>query len=274
MTKAMAESADQVGNGPPEAAALRSEEAAVELRNVHYAIAGAPVLEGISFSVSRGEVFGVMGMSGCGKSTLLKLIMGLIRPTAGEVLIHGQNIAHLPERELNKIRRKIGMCFQYAALFDSMTVADNVAFGLRRHTDLDRSEIDEAVEECLDRVGLTGSEHAHPFELSGGMKKRVGIARAIAIQPEIMLYDEPSSGLDPIVASVIDELILHLADDLGVTSIVVSHQVRNLFSVADRVMMLYDRRVEQVGAPAAVAEGGTDIVRQFVHGRPTGPITV
>lgn len=251
-----------------------SEEAAVELRNVHYAIGGAEVLTDISFSVGRGEVFGVMGMSGCGKSTLLKLIMGLLSPDHGEVYIQGQNIAGLPEHELNRVRRKVGMCFQYAALFDSMTVAENVAFGLRRHTNLRRNEIEEAVADCLDRVGLTGSEDACPAELSGGMKKRVGIARAIAVEPEIMLYDEPSSGLDPVVASVIDGLILHLADDLGVTSIVVSHHVRNLFAVADRVMMLFDHRVEHVGTPQEIEEDGTDIVRQFVHGQPTGPIIV
>jgi phospholipid/cholesterol/gamma-HCH transport system ATP-binding protein len=215
-----------------------------------------------------------MGMSGCGKSTLLKLIMGLLRPDDGEVRIQGQDIAGLPERELNRVRQKVGMCFQYAALFDSMTVAENVAFGLCRHADLERNEIEEVVADCLDRVGLTGSEDACPAELSGGMKKRVGIARAIAVEPEIMLYDEPSSGLDPVVASVIDGLILHLADDLGVTSIVVSHHVRNLFAVADRVMMLFDHRVEHIGTPREIEEGGTDVVRQFVHGQPTGPIIV
>lgn len=233
-----------------------------------------PVLEDVSLSVKPGEVFGVMGMSGCGKSTLLKLVMGLIRPDRGQVRIQGRDIAGLSERELNEVRRKIGMCFQYAALFDSMTVAENVAFGLRRRRNLSRNEIHEVVADCLDRVGLTGSEDAYPAELSGGMKKRVGIARAIAVEPEIMLYDEPSAGLDPVVASVIDGLILHLADDLGVTSIVVSHHVRNLFSVADRVMMLFDHRVEQIGTPAEIEEQGTGIVKQFVHGQPTGPIVV
>jgi phospholipid/cholesterol/gamma-HCH transport system ATP-binding protein len=251
-----------------------SEEAAVELRNVCYGIRGIPVLEDVSFSVKPGEVFGVMGMSGCGKSTLLKLIMGLLRPDSGEVLIQGREISRLLERDLNEVRLKIGMCFQYAALFDSMTVAENVAFGLQRRTKLSRGEIREVVADCLDRVGLTGSEGTYPAELSGGMKKRVGIARAIAVEPEIMLYDEPSSGLDPVVASVIDGLILHLADDLGVTSVVVSHHVRNLFSVADRVMMLFDRGVEQIGTPTEIGERGSDIVRQFVRGQPTGPIIV
>jgi phospholipid/cholesterol/gamma-HCH transport system ATP-binding protein len=253
---------------------IGSEEAPVELRNVCYTIARTTVLEDISFSVSRGEVFGVMGMSGCGKSTLLKLIMGLIRPNSGAVLIDGQDISGLSERELNEVRRRIGMCFQYAALFDSMTVAENVAFGLQRRADLGRQETQEVVEECLNRVGLTGSEDAYPAELSGGMKKRVGIARAIAAEPEIMLYDEPSSGLDPVMASVIDGLILHLADDLGVTSIVVSHHVHNLFSVADRVVMLYDRKVEQIGTPQDVTDSGTAVVEQFVRGQPTGPIIV
>lgn len=274
MTETPGHRLNQPDDGAHDAPIPTSEEAAVELRNVHYAIGGAEVLRDISFSVAPGEVFGVMGMSGCGKSTLLKLIMGLIQPDRGQVHIQGQNIVGLPERELNEVRRKIGMCFQYAALFDSMTVAENVAFGLRRHGGLRQNEIEEVVAECLDRVGLTGSEDACPAELSGGMKKRVSIARAIAVEPEIMLYDEPSSGLDPVVASVIDGLILHLADDLGVTSIVVSHHVRNLFSVADQVMMLFDHRVEQIGAPGEIEEHGTDIVRQFVHGQPTGPIIV
>jgi phospholipid/cholesterol/gamma-HCH transport system ATP-binding protein len=258
----------------PDRNRIGSEEAPVELKNVSYAIARTPVLDDISFSVSRGEVLGVMGMSGCGKSTLLKLIMGLIRPGSGAVLIDGQDISGLSERELNKVRRKIGMCFQSAALFDSMTIAENVAFSLRRQTGLSRRDVQEVVEECLNRVGLTGSDDAYPAELSGGMRKRAGIARAIAAEPEIMLYDEPSSGLDPVMASVIDGLIMYLADDLGVTSIVVSHHVGNLFSVADRVIMLYDRRIEQVGTPQQVTENGTAIVQQFVHGQPTGPIIV
>ena len=262
------------GGSPSDHGLLPSEEAALELRNVAYGIRGIPVLKDISFSVASGEVFGVMGMSGCGKSTLLKLVMGLIRPDSGEVVIQGQSIGGLSERELNTVRRKIGMCFQYAALFDSMTVAENVAFGVRRQTDLSAGEIGDVVEECLDRVGLTGAEDAYPAELSGGMRKRVGIARAIAPGPEVMLYDEPSSGLDPVVSSVIDGLILHLADDLGVTSIVVSHHVSNLFAVADRVMMLHDHGVEQIGTPQDVTERGTDIVQQFVNGQPTGPIVV
>jgi len=262
-------SRDTPGAGAPEA-----EVPAIELRKVCFSFGGDPVLDNVSFSVRRGEVFGVMGMSGSGKSTLLKLIMGILRPKSGEVLVKGRSIVGLPERVLNEVRRSLGMCFQYAALFDSMTVAENVAFGLRRHTHLRKREIDDIVVECLDRVGMTGTESLYPAELSGGMRKRVGIARAIALQPDVMLYDEPSSGLDPIVASVIDGLILHLADDLGVTSIVVSHHVRNLFAVADRVMMLYDHRVEQIGAPQELEESGTDVVEQFVHGQPTGPILV
>ena len=257
-----------------EASALPSEVPVVELRNVHFGFAGEPVLRDVSFSVEKGEVFGVMGMSGCGKSTLLKLVMGLLKPDRGDVLIKGHSIPGLHERELNRVRRTLGMCFQYAALFDSMTVAENVAFGLRRHTKLNRGEVEDVVGECLDRVGMTGSEGLYPSELSGGMRKRVGIARALALQPDVMLYDEPSSGLDPIVASVIDGLILHLADDLGVTSIVVSHHVRNLFSVAARVMMVYDHGVEQIASPDELLASGTEVVRQFVNGQPTGPIIV
>jgi phospholipid/cholesterol/gamma-HCH transport system ATP-binding protein len=248
----------------------------VELRGVSHVIDRQAILRDVSFSVQRGEIFGIMGLSGSGKSTILRIIMGLLRPTRGQVLINGRDIVGLPERELNDVRRSMGMCFQNAALFDSMTVAQNVAFALRSpgRRRLSRAEISERVSELLDRVGLHGVGDHYPAELSGGMKKRVGIARALAQEPEVMLYDEPSSGLDPVVASVIDGLILHLADDLHVTSIVVSHHVGNLFAVADRVMMIYDERVEQIGRPAELAEAGTDVVRQFVHGQPTGPIVV
>jgi phospholipid/cholesterol/gamma-HCH transport system ATP-binding protein len=260
--------------GGPAATEQGAEVAPLELRKVDFDYAGHPVLRDVSLAVRKGEVFGVMGMSGCGKSTLLKLATGLLHPTEGEVLVRGRSIVGLDERELNDVRRTIGMCFQSAALFDSMTVEENVAFGLRRHTRMKRAEIRDVVTDCLDRVGMTGSEALYPSELSGGMRKRVGIARAIALQPDIMLYDEPSSGLDPIVASVIDALILHLADDLGVTSVVVSHHVRNLFAVADRVVMVHDHRVEQVGTPQELQEHGTEVVQQFVHGQPTGPIIV
>jgi phospholipid/cholesterol/gamma-HCH transport system ATP-binding protein len=270
------------GSSAPESAASDGlggalpapEVPVVELRNVRFGFGGHAVLDDVSFAIPKGEVFGVMGMSGCGKSTLLKLITGLLRADGGDILVKGRSLAGLHETELNQVRRSLGMCFQYAALFDSMTVGENVAFGLRRHTKLSKGEIADAVADCLDRVGMTGSESLHPSELSGGMAKRVGIARALALQPEVMLYDEPSSGLDPIVASVIDGLILHLADDLGVTSIVVSHHVRNLFAVADRVMMLHDRRVEQMASPQELLANGTEVVRQFVQGQPTGPIIV
>ena len=262
--------AEQVSEPP----ALSPEVPAVELRNIRFSFEGHPVLEDVSLSIPKGEVLGVMGMSGCGKSTLLKLIMGLLRPDEGDIRVKGRSIVGLHEREMNEVRRTLGMCFQYAALFDSMTVGENVAFGLQRHTKLTKAEIADNVAECLDRVGMTGSEALHPSELSGGMRKRVGIARALALQPEVMLYDEPSSGLDPIVASVIDGLILHLADDLGVTSIVVSHHVRNLFSVADRVAMLYNHRVEQIASPEELQTSGTEVVHQFVKGQPTGPIIV
>jgi len=261
---------DEAGATP----VLAPEVPVIELRNVSFSFGGHSVLTEVSLSIPKGEIFGVMGMSGCGKSTLLKLIMGLLRPDDGDIRVKGRSIIGLHEPELNEVRRTLGMCFQYAALFDSMTVGENVAFGLYRHTRLSRGEVTDIVADCLDRVGMTGSEALYPSELSGGMRKRVGIARALALQPEVMLYDEPSSGLDPIVASVIDGLILHLADDLGVTSVVVSHHVRNLFAVADRVMMLHDRRVEQVASPEELQANGSEVVRQFVHGRPTGPIIV
>jgi len=268
---------EQAASGGVSGASATSVPApVVELRGVTYLIDRQAILRDVSFSVQRGEIFGIMGLSGAGKSTILRIIMGLVRPTRGQVLVHGREIVGLRERELNEVRRSMAMCFQHAALFDSMTIAQNVAFALRTHRRrrMSRAEVNETVSELLDRVGLHGVEHHYPAELSGGMKKRAGIARALAQEPEVILYDEPSSGLDPVVASVIDGLIMHLADDLGVTSIVVSHHVGNLFAVANRVMMIYDERVEQIGTPAELAEAGTDVVRQFVRGQPTGPIVV
>ncbi len=246
----------------------------IQVRELVYEVGGRRILDSISFSVRRGECFGIMGMSGAGKSTILKLLMGLLRPVEGDIIIDGASIVGLSERELGPIRRKMGMCFQYAALFDSLTVAENVAFGLKRHTKLSDQEIAERVAEALRRVGMAGTEELYPAELSGGMRKRVGIARALVMEPEIMLYDEPSAGLDPIMQAVLDELIATLDSQKGMTSVIVTHDVRELFALCDRVMMLHDGRVLQIGTPDELAASDDERVRQFVEGRAKGPIAV
>ncbi len=232
------------------------------------------ILDGMSFEVHRGEVFGIMGMSGAGKTSVLRLLMGLVQPTSGDIEVLGRSIIGLPEYELNRIREQMGMCFQYAALLDSMTVADNVAFALRRRSHLSRQEIERKVEEHLERVGMSGTGNQMPAELSGGMKKRVGIARALITEPQVILYDEPSAGLDPIMASVIDNLIVGLRDEFGMTSVVVTHEVEELFGISDRVMMIYQGKVVACDTPEALRGTDNPYVQQFVRGQAHGPIAV
>ncbi len=224
------------------------------------------VLGGVSFRIGAGETVGIVGRSGCGKSVLLKILIGLLKPEAGKVLIDGEDITRMSERELLKVRRKFGMLFQGAALFDSMTVAENVAFALRRDGKLGEAEITRRVAEVLDLVDLPGIQDKKPAELSGGMKKRVGLARAIVYRPQIVLYDEPTTGLDPIVADSIDKLIVRVCDQLKVTSIVVTHDMRSVRHVCKRVLMLHGGRVH-FSAEADEFFGSIDpVVRQFVEG--------
>lgn len=248
--------------------------APVSVRELTFAVPGRTILDGVSVEIEAGEIMAVMGMSGGGKTTFLKCCAGLTRPTGGEIYIGETEIAGLGESQLNTVRRRLGMVFQYAALFDSMNVYENVAFGLRHHSDLTEAEIRSVVEEKLDAVGMPGTERLLPNELSGGMRKRVGMARALAVNPEVVLYDEPTSGLDPVVASVIDELIVHVRDTLGVTSIVVSHTMSSIFRIADRIAMLYNGRFEMVGTPDEIRNTGNEVVRQFIEGRSDGPIQV
>jgi len=246
----------------------------VEVRDLVYCIGGRTILDGITFSVARYSCLGVMGMSGTGKSTLLKNLMRLVRPASGEIVIDGVSVANLSERDMEPVRRKMGMCFQYAALFDSLTVAENVAFGLRRRRDLSDGEKARQVAEALGRVGMAGTESMHPAELSGGMRKRVGIARALITRPAIMLYDEPSAGLDPITAARLDELIASLDRQEGMTSVVVTHDVEELFAICDLVMMLHEGNIVAMDTPANLRVSEQPLVRQFVDGLATGPIAV
>jgi len=236
----------------------------IELESVAYQVNGKAVLRDVDLAVEPAQIVAVLGESGIGKSTLLRLVMGLIRPTGGSLRIFGREINDLRERELNEIRKRMGMVFQGAALFDSMTVAENVAFALRQHTRLPEAEVRQRVKEKLSLVGLTGVEDLMPAELSGGMQKRVGIARAIALNPEIMLYDEPTGGLDPPRAEEIEQLIGDLSRHLGVASLWVSHDVVAVLRQADRVALLDDGRIVAFASPQQIRSSENEVVRRFI----------
>ena len=238
----------------------------IELKNVGMTFGNKTALRDINLTVADGETLAVIGGSGSGKSTLLRLMIGLIRPTSGEILINGTDIAHMSERELGKMRLKMGMVFQYSALFDSMSVGENVAFGLREHTDYDEAKIRRIVREKLHLVGLKDIENMMPGELSGGMKKRVGLARAIAVEPEIIFYDEPSSGLDPVTTTRIDELIIDTKKALNVTSIVVTHDMTSALNIADRIAMVYEGELIAVDTAEKFREIDDKRIRAFFRG--------
>ena len=231
------------------------------------------VLRGIDLEIETGETMVVIGQSGSGKSVLLKHLIGILKPDKGEIYIDGLEITSLGEEELQRITRKFGMLFQASALFDSLTVGENVSFGLERYTDHSPAEIKRIVAESLNKVGLEGIEGLMPYELSGGMKKRVGLARAIAYGPEIILYDEPSTGIDPIRADAINDLINDLKRDLSVTSVVITHDMVSSYKVADRIAMLYEGRIIEIGTPAEIQASSNPIIQQFIHGQAHGPIT-
>ena len=238
----------------------------IEVRHLKKGFGEQPVLNDISFRIENSESVAIIGRSGCGKSVLLKHLIGLLKPDEGEVLIDGENIVPMNERQLLRVRRKFGMVFQSSALFDSMTVAENVAFGLRRHEQLTEAEIAWRVASALEVVDLPATENKNPAELSGGMRKRVGLARAIIYEPQIVLYDEPTTGLDPIVSDSIDKLMMHVRDNLKVTTVVVTHDMRTARRVGNRVLMMHDRRIYASGAPDEFFASRDPVVRQFVDG--------
>ena len=238
----------------------------IEVRNLCRSFGPHRVLDGVSFTIQTGESVVIIGRSGCGKSVLLKHIIGLILPDSGDVLINGENIVGMNERQLLKVRHRFGMLFQSAALFDSMTVAENVGFALRRERKFTEAEIAAKVTEALEMVDLSGTEQKKPSELSGGMRKRVGLARAIVYQPAMVLYDEPTTGLDPIVSDSIDKLILRVCARLKVTSVVVTHDMRSARRVGQRIVMLHRGRVHAVGTPEEIFHSADPIVQQFVQG--------
>ena len=226
-----------------------------------------PVLAGLSLTVQDRETVVIIGASGTGKSVALKHVVGLLQPDAGDVIVDGRAVSALDRDGLTALRREIGFVFQFAALFDSMTVSDNVALGLRRRG-LTHDELAARVREALALVDLTGADDRYPAELSGGMRKRVGIARAIALRPRYILYDEPTTGLDPITSAVIDQLMVRTREHLGVTGIVVTHDMRSAYRVGDRIAMLYEGKIRQVGTVAQIQETDDPVVRQFIEGRP------
>ena len=238
----------------------------IEVRDLTKSFGPQLVLDSISFKIENGESVAIIGRSGSGKSVLLKHLIGLLQPDTGEVLIDGENIVPMNERQLLRVRREFGMLFQSAALFDSMTVAENVAFGLRRHEHLTEAEIGRRVAGALEMVDLPGTEDKMPAELSGGMRKRVGLARAIVYEPQIVLYDEPTTGLDPIVSDSIDQLILRVRDRLKVTTVVVTHDMRTARRVGQRVLMLHNKKIYANGTPDQIFDSLDPVVRQFVDG--------
>ena len=241
----------------------------IEIENVRLRYGAKEILKGVNLNVKKGETLVILGASGSGKSTLLKLIIGLLKPSEGIVRVDGKNISLMTEEELNKERRHMAMVFQYSALFDSMSVGDNVAFGLRMHTNMSEEEIKKVVDEKLHLVGLDGISHLMPANLSGGMKKRVGLARAITLNQDIILYDEPTAGLDPIRSTDISLLIKKMQNELHATSIVVTHDLKSANMVADRMAFLYEGSFLLIGTPGDLYDSSDKRIQQFMNGWPS-----
>jgi phospholipid/cholesterol/gamma-HCH transport system ATP-binding protein len=248
-------------------------EEIVVLDDVHKALGGRPVLRGVSLAIRRGETMVIIGRSGTGKSVTLKNILGLLRPDKGRVILYGQDVTNLPESEYAEVRKKFGVLFQSGALINWMSVGDNVALPLREHTRLPETEVQKRVREKLAILGLENDAAKMPSEISGGMKKRAGLARGIILDPEIILYDEPTSGLDPVMSNQINDLILRMQQLLGVTSLVVTHDMESAYRIGNRIAMLYDGKIIQVGTKEEIRDSANPVVQQFIHGATTGPIT-
>jgi phospholipid/cholesterol/gamma-HCH transport system ATP-binding protein len=236
------------------------------LKDVTKSIGGKIILKNINLEVQKGETLAIIGPSGCGKSTLLKNIIGLSKPDTGEIIIFGENIVDMSEVELNRIRKKIGMVFQEGALFDSLSVYENVSFALRWHSKLKEEEIRKIVKEKLELLGLENTENLMPAQLSGGMRRRVGIARALVFEPEIVLFDEPTTGLDPIMKNVINRYILELKNKLKITSIVVTHDIDTANYVADKIGMLYEGELIFFGTQKDLENSENPVVKRFIKG--------
>jgi phospholipid/cholesterol/gamma-HCH transport system ATP-binding protein len=238
----------------------------IEVRDLRKSFGSQKVLDGISFKIEHGESVVVIGRSGCGKSVLLKHLIGLLHADSGNVIVDDIDITNMPERELLEVRRKFGMLFQSAALFDSLNVAENISFVLRRQRQLSDKEINERVEEVLEMVELPGTQGKKPSELSGGMRKRVGLARAIIYKPEIVLYDEPTTGLDPVVSDSIDQLIIRVRERLQITTVVVTHDTRSMRRVGQRILMMVNGKIYAAGTPQDIFSSQDPTIYRFVNG--------
>lgn len=245
----------------------------ISVRDLWKSFGGKDVLRGMSIDVERGDTVVIVGGSGTGKSVTLKHMIGLLRPDRGEIWVDGQEIGGMHDVELNKFRRRFGMSFQEGALFDSMSVFENIAFPLRRHTKMTEDEIRARVSECLEDVHLRDVDHKRPSELSGGMRRRVGFARAISLKPEILLFDEPTTGLDPVISDVVAELILEMDQKLGTTTVTITHDMKVAFKIATRIAMLCNGRIIEQGTPAEFQRSSNPVVQQFIEGRAEGPLT-
>ncbi|HNY12466.1 MAG TPA: ABC transporter ATP-binding protein [Candidatus Wallbacteria bacterium] len=253
---------------------IKKGETVISVKNIFKSFQSKKVLTGLSVDVRKGEIFVIIGPSGCGKSVLLKHIMGLLTPDSGGIYFNGLDLTKFSENELNEMRKKFGMLFQGAALFDSLTVGENISFGLREHTDKSKREIEKIVNEKLELVGMPGIADLKPSQLSGGMKKRVGLARAIAMDPEVLLYDEPTTGLDPVMVTIIDKLTKDMNRKLGCTTIVVTHDMKSAFRIADRIGMHFQGQIIETGTCEEIEKTNNPIVRQFIEGAEEGPITL
>ncbi|MCZ6660173.1 MAG: ABC transporter ATP-binding protein [bacterium] len=246
---------------------------AITIADLHKSFGANHVLRGVNLTVEPGESMVIIGGSGSGKSVLIKHIIGLLKPDRGSILVNGEEVTTMRERQLKELRKKFGMLFQAAALFDSLTVGENVAFALVEHTRLSRAEIADRVREKLNLVGLPDTEDLFPSELSGGMKKRVGLARALAIEPEVILYDEPTTGLDPIMADAINDLIVEMRERFAITSIAITHDMVSAYKIGHRLAMLYQGKIIFTGTPEECKNTTDPMVRQFITGSSVGPIT-
>lgn len=240
----------------------------IVLKDLHKAFGSNRVLRGFSLEVEDGETLAVVGQSGVGKSVALKHVVGLLEPDEGEVWVDGQRLAGLTQEELYEVRRNVGYVFQFAALFDSLTIGDNLGLGLKRIKGMSRSAIADRVKECLDLVELEGYEDHFPSELSGGQRKRAGLARAIATKPKYLLYDEPTTGLDPVTTTVIDRLIMRTREELKVTSVVITHDMESAYRIADRIGMLHQGVIRFMGTPEEIQSSSDPVVRGFIEGKP------
>lgn len=244
----------------------------IQIIDLHKAFGQKKVLQGVNLQVEPGETLVVIGQSGSGKSVLIKHVIGLLKPDRGKIFVDGVEITRLKDEELHQITRRFGMLFQGTALFDSLTVGQNVGFGLERYTDFSPEKIKELVRENLAKVGLEGIEGLMPYQLSGGMRKRVALARAIAYSPDVILYDEPSTGIDPIRADAINDLIIRMKQELEVTSLVITHDIISAYKVADKIAMLYEGKIIESGTPEEIRNSKNPVVQQFIHGKAEGPI--